>query len=288
MTALPLQRTFTDVHGVDITFFEWPTADAKAVVQLVHGLGEHARRYDHVAAALNRAGYSVYATDHRGHGLTGTSMQSAGLIKKQGQLGPGGMKAVFTDELELASLIERENPAATLVLIGHSWGSMIAQRMLDTDSDRYDAVVLTGSTLLLPCLVPNGGNDKKFVAAGQKPEGAEWLSRDPHVSRAFREDPLNFPESGLEVWGFFEALKLMGTPKRAIAADLPILLMVGSEDGMGAEKGNQRLLKAFLRAGVSDVELIVYHDARHEVFNELNKEEVLSDLVSWLDGEFLY
>ena len=58
MTALPLTRTFTDAQGVEITFYEWPVAEAKAIVQLAHGLGEHARRYDHVAAALNRAGFS--------------------------------------------------------------------------------------------------------------------------------------------------------------------------------------------------------------------------------------
>jgi len=288
MTALPLERTLTDVHGIDITFFEWPTANPKAVVQLVHGLGEHARRYEHVASALNRAGYSVYATDHRGHGHTGVSMRQSGAIKKQGQLGDGGMKAVFTDELELTSVIEGENPGAGIVLLGHSWGSMIAQRLLDTDAHRYAAVVLSGSTLLVPGLVPNGGNDKKFVANGLQPLGHEWLSRDPEVSRAFREDPLNFPESGLKIWGFLETLKLMGLPKRGLPAELPFLLLAGSEDALGAEKGNQRLLRALLRAGVQDVELIIYHEARHEVFNEINREEVLSDLVSWLDGEFLY
>ena len=70
MTTLPLIRTLTDSHGVEITFYEWPVANPKAIVQIAHGLGEHARRYDHVAEALNKAGYGVYADDHRGHGVT--------------------------------------------------------------------------------------------------------------------------------------------------------------------------------------------------------------------------
>jgi alpha-beta hydrolase superfamily lysophospholipase len=75
-------------------------------------------------------------------------------------------------------------------------------------------------------------------------------------------------------------------PKRSIRPELPILLMAGSEDHLGAERGNRMLQKAFMRAGVQDVELIIYHGARHEIFNEINYDEVLSDLVGWLDGEF--
>ncbi len=71
MTNPPLHRALKDSFGVDIVFYEWPVADATAVVQIAHGLGEHARRYDQMAAALNRAGFSVYADDHRGHGQTG-------------------------------------------------------------------------------------------------------------------------------------------------------------------------------------------------------------------------
>lgn len=286
MTSIPITRHFTDSHGVDITFHEWPVAQAKAVVQLVHGLGEHATRYVDLVRDLNRNGYHVYGSDHRGHGLTGVAMREAGHIAKQGQVGPGGMKAVFTDELELTSIIEAEQPNLPIVLIGQSWGSLIIQRLLDTDSARYSAVVLTGSTVALPGLLPNGGNDKKFVGAGETPLGGEWLSRKDGVAAEFRNDPLNFPESGLEVWGFPNAFKLLGLPKRGIKSTLPILLMAGTEDQLGGERGNTLLQKAFLRAGVRDVQLIIYHGARHEMFHELNYDEVFEDLIKWLDGEF--
>jgi len=286
MTSLPLQRTFTDSYGVDIHMYEWPVAGAKAVVQLVHGLGEHAERYDGLVRDLNRAGYHVYATDHRGHGQTGVAMRTAGLIARQGQLGPGGMKAVFTDELELTSIIENEQAGMPIVLIGQSWGSLIIQRLLDTDSHRYAGVVLTGSTLAMPGTLPNGGNDAKFVERGSKALGGEWLSRKPGVAEAFRNDPLNFPETALQVWGVANALRILGMPKRGIDPGLPILQLAGSEDQLGGERGNALLQKAFLRAGVEDVQVIIYHGARHEVFHELNYDEVLSDLLGWLDGEF--
>jgi alpha-beta hydrolase superfamily lysophospholipase len=286
MTSLPLARAFTDSFGVDITFYEWPVSEAKAVVQLVHGLGEHARRYEHLIRDLNRAGYHVYASDHRGHGQTGVSMRAAGLIAKQGQLGPGGMKAAITDELELTSIIEREQPELPIVIIAQSWGSLITQRILDTDSYRYSGVVLTGSTVALPVKLPNGGDDSKFVERGTTPKGGEWLSRKPGVAEAFRNDPLNFPESGLKIWGLLQASKLLGLPKRGINPELPMLLMCGTEDQLGGERYNPELQKHYMKAGVEDVALIMYHGARHEVFHEINYDEVLGDLVAWLDGEF--
>jgi alpha-beta hydrolase superfamily lysophospholipase len=87
MTALPIVRIYTDAEGIDITYYEWPVAHPKGCVQIVHGLGEHSLRYDHVALALNRAGYTVYADDHRGHGATGLRMTAEGTTKKQGYLG---------------------------------------------------------------------------------------------------------------------------------------------------------------------------------------------------------
>ena len=125
MTTMPLQKTFTDAFGVEISYFEWPVAAPKAVIQLVHGIGEHARRYDHVAEALNRAGYSVYAEDHRGHGLTGRNQISKGQIPKLGRTGPGGLDAVFAQVAQMGEIASSENPGLLLILVGHSFGSYI-------------------------------------------------------------------------------------------------------------------------------------------------------------------
>jgi alpha-beta hydrolase superfamily lysophospholipase len=282
MTAIPLVRTFKDAHGVDITFFEWPVANPRAVIQLVHGLGEHARRYDELAAALNRAGYAVYASDHRGHGETGLAQVAAGHIKRLGNLGKGGMSAVFADELQLRDILETEHMGKPLVLLGHSWGSMIAQRLLDANSTMWQLAVLTGSTVLLPGILPSGGFNKRWDATPKK-TGFEWLSRDRAVGEAFVADSKTFGDSAMTVFGFSETLKLLGLPKKTIYPNLPMLLMVGAEDPIGGERGIQLLTKSLIRAGVKDVRAISYHGARHEVFNETNKLEVFADLLAWLD-----
>ena len=288
MTTLPLVRTMTDSHGVEITFYEWPVAKPKAIVQIAHGLGEHARRYDHVAEALNKAGFGVYVDDHRGHGVTGVNMRAKGLIKQQGNLGPGGMPATFAAVRQLSHLIRGEHPESQLVLLGHSWGSMIVQRILNKFSDEYDFAVLTGSTLLLPGILPSGGFNKKFEVAakktGEQINGGAWLSRDLSVGEKFRADPLNFDEGAIGAFGVSNVLALLGTPTRKMPADIPILLMAGSEDAIGGEKGNVMLLNAYKRAGLTDLELIIYDGGRHEVFNETNKDEVLDDLVEWIDA----
>jgi alpha-beta hydrolase superfamily lysophospholipase len=94
---------------------------------------------------------------------------------------------------------------------------------------------------------------------------------------------LIFPETAIQVFGFLEVTKLLGTPTKKLPNHLSVLLIAGSEDPLGGERGNKLLLNAFRRAGVEDVTLIVYPEARHEVFNELNKDEVIADVVEWLN-----
>jgi alpha-beta hydrolase superfamily lysophospholipase len=282
MTALPLVRTFTDASGIDITFFEWPVAKPKAIIQLVHGLGEHARRYDHVAAELNRHGYSVYADDHRGHGLTGVSMIDRKVTKSMGQLGPGGMRATINQIHELTDLIHIENPGAPLFLFGHSLGAMISQKLLNQHSADYRGVILSGSTLMVPGIVKLDGFNKKWKNTPNA-SGKEWLASDESVGRAFMADPLCFPEPAAKAFGILDAAVLSGVPSRKIDADMPILIFAGSDDPIGGERGNKLLMNAYRRAGVHDVTLIVYEGMRHEALNDVNKEEVLADIMSWLE-----
>ena len=283
MTALPLVRTFTDAQGVEITFYEWPVAEPRAVVQIAHGLGEHAMRYSHVAAILNRAGYSVYADDHRGHGQTGKRMIERAEIKRMGNLGKGGMTATVGQVYELTELIASELPNLPLYLLGHSWGSMLAQKILNKNSESYAGAVLSGSTLMLPGVAPTSGFNKKWDKTPNK-STKEWLSRDESIGREFMKDPLCFGETAIEVFGITNVAGLVSLPSKKIASDFPILLIAGSEDPLGAERGNMMLAKAFTRAGVQDVTMIIYPEARHEMFNELNKHEVLADLTNWLDA----
>lgn len=283
MTDLPLRRSFKDKHDVEIVFWEWPVADPKAVVQLVHGIGEHSRRYDHVARKLNSLGYAVYSDDHRGHGQTGKGMVAAGITKKQGLLGPGGMDAVLAEVRQLTVLMKTEHPNAKLVMIGHSWGSMLAQRLYDKHSSDLSAFVLSGSSLLIPGII-NGGKLNKKWAHLPNATGGEWLSRDLEVGRKFREDPLNFVESFAQVVGVVDTLKLMGAPKKTINPNVPILIQAGSDDSLAGERGNVMLANAYRKRGVDDIVLFIYEGARHEIYNETNKDEVLNDLAKWLEA----
>ena len=285
MTTLPIQKNFTDAFGVEITYFEWPVAAAKAVVQLVHGVGEHVRRYDHVAQALNRAGYSVYADDHRGHGVTGQNMVKSGLTNKLGRLGPGGMNGVFAEVTQMGEIARAENPGLPLLLVGHSFGSYISQKIINQHSDDYAAMVLSGSSLVMPGFMATSGFNKKW-ANTPNASGNEWLSRDHSVGMAFSLDPLCFAFNGIDPGALRDgAPKIFGVPSRKVRHDLPILLLVGSDDPCGGERGVKALANSYRkRAKVSDVSIVVYHDARHEVYNEINKDEVIADLTSWLDA----
>jgi alpha-beta hydrolase superfamily lysophospholipase len=283
MTELPIKRSFKDDFGVEIMFYEWPVAEPKAVIQLAHGLGEHARRYDLMAATLNRAGFSVYADDHRGHGQTGVKQLENKQIKRLGNLGPGGMAATFKQVANFSELIKAENPGKPLVLLGHSWGSFIAQKVINKKSDFYDAVILSGSALTMPGYLATGDFNKVWKKLPGS-TGYEWLSRDVEIQNKFVADPLTFLALAMQVFGIKNSLQLFGTPSKQIRKDLPILVQVGEADPIGGERSNKALVEAYRKnAGIEDIELYVYHDCRHEIYNELNKDAIIEDLVTWVN-----
>jgi len=114
--------------------------------------------------------------------------------------------------------------------------------------------------------------------------GNEWLSRDPKVAQAFAEDPLAFAAEALKSFGLADSIRLLGRPSRTIDHDIPVLIQVGSDDPFGGTRSAELLAESYLkRSGLSDVELIIYTDARHEIFNEINADEVMDDTIEWLD-----
>jgi alpha-beta hydrolase superfamily lysophospholipase len=286
MTELPIQRNFKDTFGVDIVYHEWPVANTKAIIQIAHGLGEHARRYDDMAATLNRAGFSVYADDHRGHGQTGLTQIANNQTKKLGSLGAGGMEATFSQVTDFSKLIKSENPGKPLILLGHSWGSFIAQKIINKNSELYNAVVLSGSALTMPGYLATGDFNKVWRKLPGS-TGYEWLSRDLEIQKKFVADPLTFLAAAMQVFGIANSLKLFGKPSKNVRSDLPILVQVGEADPIGGEYSNKALVEAYRKnSGIQDIELFVYHDARHEIYNELNKEEIIQDLIDWINLRF--
>lgn len=276
-------HTFVDAHGVTIHYYVWEAAAPRAVVQLLHGVGEYATRYDRFARALAASGYTVYADDHRGHGATGLE-QWGGDHAKLGKLGPGGVRAAIAAIQQLTGIIHEKNPDLPLVLFGHSLGSLFAQKIIGTDADAYDAVVLSG-TAYRTLTRMNGGD---LSARHRQPggNGHEWLSRDPEVWAAFAADPLTFDAKVAKLFGIRDALRLMGTPKK-LKRDLPMLIMIGEEDPLGGPKSVQILESAYRDRGpLSDVTLTIYPGGRHEMLNETNYAEVHADVIAWLDARF--
>ena len=273
---------YTDDYGVVITYYEWLVEKPRAVVQLLHGIGEHARRYEKLVGDLNAAGYSVVADDHRGHGQTGLT-QHGGDRSKLGRLGPGGLRATIAAVHQLSGMLRARFPDLPLVLLGHSWGSLIAQILVNSHAADYDAVVLTGTAYRWAGSMNGGDLNKRHKHLGTT--GAEWLSRDTAISEAFYGDPLNFSADVLKLFGVADGLRLFGRPARNLPPELPILILVGSDDSLGGARSAERLAESYVRRSrLTDVEAIVYDDARHEVFNETNRDEVVADLLAWLDA----
>ncbi|WP_403021725.1 alpha/beta fold hydrolase [Salinibacterium sp. GXW1014] len=279
-TAIRNERTFVDAHGVTIHFYEWKVGKPRGIIQISHGLGEHAVRYEDVAQAFVGAGYTVYADDHRGHGQTGL-LQWNGDLSKMGKLGPGGLRATIEGVRSLTRLIREENADVPLAIVGHSWGSLLAQIVVNDHPDEYDAVILTGTAYRTFAHMNSGDLNKRHRHLGAT--GNEWLSRDPAIAQAFADDPLCFTASAIKQFGLWDALKLLGRPRRNLAHDVPLLIQVGGDDPFGGERSAELLAESYIgRSGLTDVELIVYTDARHEVFNETNRDEVFADTLEWL------
>ena len=270
--------SFLDADGVRITYDVYPAKKPKGVILLVHGLGDHAKRYITPATAFAHAGYTVYAPDMRGHGRTGLE-QWGGDHSQLGHLGRGGLRATIRDLRQLTAIIRDENPKLPIFFLGHSMGSLQGQILINTDADLYAGVILSGTAFRRPGFMNAGDLNKRFVIAGGT--GHEWLSRDPKVAADFAKDPLTFKADTLKLFGLADSLRLFGTPAKDMPR-VPILIFIGGDDSLGGEKSVLKLGEAYLAAGQDDVTVTVYPEGRHEMFNETNKVEVYDDVISWI------
>jgi alpha-beta hydrolase superfamily lysophospholipase len=279
--------TFTAEDGTEIAAYRW-TGDRppKAIVQIAHGMGEHAARYRRLAEALTGAGYVVYANDHRGHGRT------AGSPEHFGDLGPGGWSGLLSDLGTLGALARTEHPGIPLVLLGHSMGSFALQTYLLDHSADLDAAVLSGTSavdVIAGAIDPAQEVDLSVFNAAFEPARTEydWLSRDEAEVDAYIADPAcGF---GLNATSNADMIALAGetadnTRIGAIRPDLPIYLLSGAADPLaGGGALIELVADRYREAGVRDVTAVVYPGGRHELFNETNRDEVTEQLITWLD-----
>jgi alpha-beta hydrolase superfamily lysophospholipase len=281
---MPVQRsTFTSpVDDLELATYVWDVADPRGVVQVAHGLAEHSARYDRFARALNDAGYSVRASDHRGHG--------ASIAGTPGDFGAPGFEALIADMAAYGASLRGDPP---LFLFAHSMGSFAAQSVILTHSEQYAGVVLSGSTVL--DLLAAGMAEAEgpvgleaFNAGFDHRTGYEWLSRDESEVDRYVADPLcGFDLPDETVPALFGAAGTLADPTAlaSIRSDLPLLVVSGSEDPLaGGGQLVEALGQRYRDAGLVDVTVKLYDGARHELLNEINRDEVTSDVVAWLDA----
>ena len=273
-------------HDVPVTVYRWdPAGPPRGVVQLAHGMGEHLLRYEPLAADLTDAGFVVVGQDHRGHGATAGEFG-------WGALGPGGWDELVRDIGRVSDRVRAEFPELPLVLLGHSMGSFAAQQFVLDASRDLTGLVLTGTStldLLEPAMDFDGPTDLSAFNAPFEPARTDydWLSRDEAQVDAYVADPrCGFGLTTGDGRQMFVSARQLADPARVgrLRPDLPVYVAVGDQDPVNGQLALVHGLVQRLReAGLTDVTLRVYEGARHEVFNETNRDEVVADLLRWLD-----
>ncbi|HZB92001.1 MAG TPA: alpha/beta hydrolase [Stellaceae bacterium] len=299
--------TLAVADGVALFVRRWlPEAPPKAVVQIAHGLAEHGGRYARLAAALTAAGYAVYANDHRGHGRSAPSPEALGFFAAQ-----DGWRKCVDDLQQLRRRIAGEHPGRPIVLLGHSMGSFMVQQLISEPGEELAGAVLSGS----------GGKPTPLAAAGRLVARLErlrlgargrsalinamsfgafnrpfapartpfdWLSRDAAEVDKYIADPSCGFVATVQLWiDLLDALGDIARPARQarIPKHLPIYVIAGARDPVSDNtKGLRQLLAAYRKEELTRVTHRFYPDARHEILNELNRDEVTGELVAWLDA----
>jgi alpha-beta hydrolase superfamily lysophospholipase len=276
---------FGGSDGLQVAAYRWPAgAHARAIVQIAHGMAEHSLRYEHVAAFLNRGGFHVYANDHRGHGLTGTHSGTLG------DFGAAGWNGLVDDLVALTRIAREREGGLPVILLGHSMGSFAAQQYVLDHSGEIEALALSGS-VATDLLIGNSPPDGDLTALNKPFEPArtpfDWLSRDPAIVDAYVADPLcGFKLDPASLMSMGMSAMRMAEPRELarIRKELPIYIFAGDADPLNGKLELLKPLAARYRAaGIRDVVERYYPDARHEVLNETNREQVMSDLVAWSD-----
>ena len=280
-------------------------ASPRAVIQVVHGMAEHSARYARFAEQATARGYAVVADDHRGHGLTAQNGSLGHIADRD------GWDVVLDDLSALLDAVRSSWPGVPVVLMGHSWGSFLVRLMATRRGQDLAGLIVMG-TGGDPGLMGGAGAALASVLGGlrgrSRPSKAlnrlvfasynrglepvrtdfDWLSRDPAEVDAYIEDPwCGFLCSS----SFFHDLArgTAGAARsevfEATPADLPVLVMSGGADPVGAHgRGPRQVADAYRRAGVRDVALRLFPDARHELLNETNRSEVTVQLLDWVEA----
>jgi alpha-beta hydrolase superfamily lysophospholipase len=268
------EHFFHAADGLRLFYRSWSVPAPRGQVALVHGFAEHCGRYDHVAACLNAAGWSVAAVDYRGHGQSGGKRAHIDAFEEY----LGDVEA-FLGEARRAGGADRP------VLLGHSQGGLIAARYAELHPDELRALALSspfmGLAVQLPALkVLAGRMMSKVWPSFSMPSGVDpaWVSRDEAAVARYAADPL-VSRITTARW-FTEVTRAQAvTLAEASRLALPLLIQQAGADRLALVDATRRL---FAGAGSQDKHLEVYEGYYHEIFNEVGKDRVLTDLTAWL------
>jgi alpha-beta hydrolase superfamily lysophospholipase len=291
---------------MSLYIYEWlpeVSVPIKGLIQIVHGMAETADRYSRVASALCESGYAVYAHDQRGHGKTAKSLQELG------DCGEDGFDGMTNDILELSALLKDKYGSLCHYLLGHSMGSFLTQRIIEQHGEAYSGFILSGTngprsnlglakslaqiqirfqgashpSLLLNAMVFGRYNHR--ISPVRTP--FDWLSRDEDEVDKYIRDPYcgEVCTAGFfrDFFGLLQDIQKQSNYSN-ISRNKPIYLIAGDQDPVGMYgKGVTNLHQIYLNLGISDVECRLYPGGRHEILNEINRDEVTTDLLGWLE-----
>ena len=301
----PTEVTFQTADGANLHVRSWTEGKPKAIVQVLHGMAEHGGRYDRLAEALGRAGYTTYVHDHRGHGRSIPDGSPPGHIADHDSWNRLVADAHAVN-MEIASL----HPGVPIVVLGHSMGSFALQQLLYEHPGDMVAAALSGSNGKPPAIAKvgklvvrierarvGGRSSSPIVQTltfggynrGFKPTRTEfdWLSRDPAEVDAYIADPLcGFPVSTQTWLDMLNALGRIADPNNVarVPREMPLYLFAGDQDPVGERgRGMVRLYDAYHSAGICDVRIQLYPAGRHEMLNETNRDQVMAELIAWCD-----
>ena len=300
--------TFKTPDNQIIFYYKWFAAENKpfkGVVQIAHGIGEHAGRYHSIAEKLQNEGFEVYANDHRNHGNS---------IKNEDYLGYYDGEDYFEDALndmrQLSQIIQKEHPKNKIILFGHSMGSFLSRAYVIKFGKDVKILILSGTGSFMKGLGAFGILSAKFFTKMNgkhksnellknlfftqfnkafKPNrtSVDWISSDEKQVDLFEADPLRIEDFSLSIFlDILQATKkinefdaFLETPK-----NIPMYLFSGDLDPVG-EMGNGfvKVAENYKKAGIKDLTLKLYKNGRHEMLNEINKIEVETDLLNWLN-----
>lgn len=280
----------------ELVCYLWDNVEnPKGVCQIIHGMQEHAKRYNDFAKFLNKKGVIVFASDLRGHGQTAI-LNNLPFGYSDGDI---FMEIVY-DQIKITDYLSNKYKLP-ISIFGHSFGSFIAQRYMIENGFKINNIILCGSTytnsmqfkagyqLAKICRVFKGKKSKaklleklSIKGYGKNFDNGNWLSRDENNWINYKNDRLcgmTFPNNFY--WSFFKNARHNYKNLKNIPFYLPILIISGSNDPVSGKKGTIKLFFTYGKAK-KKVFLKTYLNARHELLNEINKEEVYNDVANFI------